>query len=131
MQSYFAVVDKESDSAWGLWFPDVEGCFSAADEECDILKNALEALSLHLDGIEAPVGRSIDQISRDPDVAEALKAGAYLLAVPFVTLHHRSVRINLSLDAGIVSAIDAAAAMRGLTRSAFVAEASRNEIEGR
>ena len=131
MYSYIAVVEKDAESAFGLWFPDVPGCFSAADEETDILKNAIEALHLHLEGQDMPEARGIDAVASDPDVASALQSGGYLLAVPLVTLNHRTMRVNLSLDRGTVAAIDAAANLRGLTRSAFVAEASRNEIEGR
>jgi predicted RNase H-like HicB family nuclease len=131
MQTYIAVVNKDADSAFGLWFPDVAGCFSAADEDGDIIRNAIEALTLHLDGIERPTARGVDKIAQAPDVADALQSGAYLLAIPFVTTQRRAVRINLSLDKGMVDAIDTAADLRGLTRSAFVAEAALNEIRGR
>ena len=40
----------------------------------------------------------------------------------------RAVRINLSLDAGTLAAIDEAANARGLTRSAFLASAAREKI---
>tara|TARA_Y100000385_G_scaffold204476_1_gene211811 strand:+ start:238 stop:558 length:321 start_codon:yes stop_codon:yes gene_type:complete len=55
MNTYFSVVNKEHDSAYGLWFPDVEGCFSAADREEDIISNAIEALLLHLEGRRAAI----------------------------------------------------------------------------
>lgn len=131
MKTYFAVVDKEPDSAYGMWFPDVPGCFSAADDEADIMKNAIEALLLHLEGQPHPAARQVHEVARDPEVAEALARGAYLLAVPLVTAKSRAVRVNLSLDKGMVDAIDAAAELRGLSRSAFIAEAARNEIAGR
>jgi len=51
--------------------------------------------------------------------------------VPFVTLANKTVRANISLDKGILDAIDDASAQRDLTRSAFIAEAVTNEIEGR
>jgi metal-responsive CopG/Arc/MetJ family transcriptional regulator len=38
------------------------------------------------------------------------------------------VKANLSLDAGLLAAIDDAAASRGLTRSAFLASAAREKI---
>ncbi|RUV56524.1 ribbon-helix-helix protein, CopG family, partial [Mesorhizobium sp. M1A.F.Ca.IN.022.02.1.1] len=41
-----------------------------------------------------------------------------------------SVRANLSLDAGLLAAIDTEASRRGLTRSAFIASAAREKIEG-
>lgn len=131
MKTYLAVVDKEADSAYGLWFPDVPGCFSAADDEDDILKNAIEALLLHLEDQPRPDARPVHEVARDPEVAKALAAGAYLLAVPLVTAKNRVVRVNVSLDKGTVEAIDAAAEQRGMTRSAFIAEAARNEIVGR
>ncbi|MCC5960562.1 MAG: type II toxin-antitoxin system HicB family antitoxin [Rhodobacteraceae bacterium] len=131
MQTYIAVVDKEEDSAFGLWFPDVPGCFSAADSENALLGNAIQALALHLEGHAHPAARDIAELRRDADVADALAEGAYLLAVPLVTMAHRLVRANISLDKGVLDAIDAAAAQRGLTRSAFISEAARNEISGR
>lgn len=131
MKTYFAVVDKDEDSAFGLWFPDVPGCFSAADNQEDILKNAIEALNLHLEGQKHPNARRINEVARDDDVAAALRAGAYLIAIPLVSMANRVVRANVSLDKGVLEAIDAAASERGLTRSAFIVEASVNEIEGR
>ena len=63
--------------------------------------------------------------------ADDLRAGAFLIAVPLIESTSRVVRANISLDKGTLDAIDAAAAARGLTRSAFLAEAARREIEGR
>jgi hypothetical protein len=109
----------------------VEGCFSAADREEDIISNAIEALLLHLEDEEQPHARQVHEIASDPSVAQELASGSYLIAVPLVTAKNRSVRVNLSLDKGIVDAIDAAAQMRGLSRSSFLAEAAQNEIRGR
>ncbi len=131
MRTYIALVHKAPDSAWGVSFPDVPGCFSAADREEDLLPNAIEALSLHLDGYDLPEARDIAAITADPEVAEELRNGAFLLAVPYVTLAHRPVRANISIDKGILDAIDAAARERGMTRSAFIAEAAMNEITGK
>ncbi len=54
MRNYLAVVDKDPESAFGLWFPDVPGCFSAADEEADIMPNAVEALRLYAEDDTLP-----------------------------------------------------------------------------
>ena len=51
--------------------------------------------------------------------------------MPLIESTSRVVRANISLDKGTLDAIDAAASARGLTRSAFLAEAARREIEGR
>lgn len=64
-------------------------------------------------------------------VADELAAGAFLVAVPHIANDHHVVRANISLDRGILDAIDKAASERSLTRSAFIAQAARNEIERR
>ena len=46
MRYYHAVVHKDEGSAFGVHFPDLPGCFSAADEIEDVIPNATEALSL-------------------------------------------------------------------------------------
>jgi predicted RNase H-like HicB family nuclease len=126
---YHAIVHKDEDSAWGVQFPDLPGCFSAADELDDILANASEAVSLYLEGEKSPQPSSIEVIRRL--AADDLADGAFLLAVPYLSSYNRPQRVNISLDQGMLDAIDTAAATRKLTRSAFLAEAARNEIEGR
>ena len=95
-QTYIAVADKDEGSAFGLWFPDVPCCFSAADSESDLLDNAIQALALHLEGHAYPAARDIAELRRDADVADALAEGAYLLAVPLVTIAHCVVRTDVS-----------------------------------
>ena len=73
--------------------------------------------------------RSIEVLRADPEVAEALAKGAAFAIVPLVLDAGRPAKANLSLDAGLLAAIDEAAAARGLTRSAFLASAAREKIE--
>jgi hypothetical protein len=62
-------------------------------------------------------------------VADAIARGAALAIVPLLLAAGRPVRANLSIDAGLLAAIDEAAEARGLTRSAFLASAAREKIE--
>jgi hypothetical protein len=55
--------------------------------------------------------------------------GSALAIVPSLLDSGRAVRANLSLDAGLLDA--EAAKAHGLTRSAFLASAAREKIEGR
>ena len=126
---YHAIVHKDEDSAWGEHFPDLPGCFSAADDLADVQANASAAVMLYLEGEKAPEPSAIEKI-RDM-AADDLAEGAFLLAVPYVYVSNRPQRINISIDRGVLDAIDAAASSRKLTRSAFLTEAARNEIEGR
>jgi len=58
----------------------------------------------------------------------ALVDGKPLALVPLVRDAGRAVKANLSLDAGLLEAIDEAAETRGLTRSAFITSAARDKI---
>jgi predicted RNase H-like HicB family nuclease len=132
---YVAVIEKEPDSAFGVWFPDVEGCFSAGDTLEEAVANAAGALRQHTEALESAgrrlaAARSVDDVLRDKDVRASVKAGALLFAVPLLADAGRTVRINISLDKALVDQIDAAASMRGLTRSAFIAQATREKIAG-
>lgn len=132
---YVAVIEKEPDSAFGVWFPDVEGCFSAGDTVEEAVANAAAALRQHVEATESagrrvPPARSIDEVLSDEDVAAAVETGAVLFAVPLLADAGRTVRINISLDKALVDRIDDAAATRGLTRSAFLAQAAREKIGG-
>lgn len=129
MQYFYAIVHKDRDSAFGVGFPDLPGCFSAADAIDDLLPNACEALELWFDDVEDVVPRRLDEVQSV--AADELAAGAFILAVPRIKRAGKLVRANISLDRGMLDAIDRAAADRRLTRSAFLADAARNEIERR
>lgn len=130
MRYYIGVVHQEGDSAFGVHFPDVPGCFSAADDMNDLLANASEALSLHLEGEALPEARPLDVVRADEDVARDLAEGAFLLAVPLLQLSGRTTKANITMDAGLLAAVDQYAKSHGLTRSAFLADLARREIAG-
>jgi hypothetical protein len=81
------------------------------------------------DGEKLPRPRSIGALRADSEVAAAIAEGAALAIVLLVLNAGRPAKANLSLDAGLLAAIDEAAAARGLTRSAFLASAAREKIE--
>lgn len=132
---YVAVIEKEPESAFGVWFPDVEGCFSAGDSLEEAVANATAALRQHVEALEGsrrnlPRPRSVDDVLADADVKTCVETGAVLFAVPLLADAGRTVRINISLDKALVDQIDDAASARGLTRSAFIAQAAREKIAG-
>ena len=128
MKTYFALVHKDESSAYGLSFPDLPGCFSAADSFDEILPNAIEALDLWFEDENAVAPRNIEVIRQE--ASADLATGAFLIAVPYIRRSTKQARVNISLDAGTLDAIDAAARTLRLTRSAFIALAARNEILG-
>lgn len=131
MKSYFALVEKEDDSAFGIRFPDIPGCFSAADVPEQIVSNAVEALQLWAEDMPVPEPSSHADIIARYDIRQALAAGAYLVSVPLIDNDTAVVRANVTFERGMLRAIDLAARERGVTRSAFLASAARKEIEAR
>jgi predicted RNase H-like HicB family nuclease len=132
---YIALVDGKA-GAYGVVVPDLPGCTSAGSTTDEALRNAVEAVRLWAedavdDGEALPPPRSIEALRADPEIAKTLAEGAALAIVPLLLDAGRAVRANLSLDAGLLGAIDEAAKAHGLTRSAFLASAAREKIEGR
>jgi predicted RNase H-like HicB family nuclease len=127
MAHYFALVHKDEGSAFGVEFADFPGCFSAADDFESILPNAVEALELYLEDAAGPVSPSPLEAVRARYEKE-LAEGAFLLPVPLIARDTAVERVNISLERGVLRAIDEAAALRRLSRSAFIAQAAANEI---
>lgn len=95
-------------------------------------RNAVEALAAHVrwlesDGEPVPQPRSLDEIMADPTLVQD-RAGAVVVAIPLVRDLGSTTRINVSLDLGLLEAIDSEARQRGQTRSAFIASAVRKEL---
>jgi predicted RNase H-like HicB family nuclease len=119
---------------YGVVAPDLPGCTSAGKTMDEAYRNSIEAVRLWVEDAEAsgealPHPRALEELREDPDVAAALAEGAAISVVPVLRDSGRSVRANLSLDAGLLEAIDDAADAHGLSRSAFVATAAREKIE--
>ena len=133
MTRYVALVDGKA-GAYGVTVPDLPGCTSGGSTTDEALRNAVEAIRLWAedviaDGEELPLPRSAEILRGDPEIAEAITEGAALAIVPLLLDAGRPAKANLSIDAGLLAAIDEAAQARGLTRSAFLASAAREKIE--
>jgi hypothetical protein len=77
-------------------------------------------------GEAPPKPRTIAQISKECEIDTANNEAAVI--IPVALDAGRTVRANLTFDAGLLAAIDAEAARRGLTRSAFLASAARKRL---
>lgn len=122
MKLFPAIVHHDESSAYGLTFPGVEGCVAASDDLDGLIAAGAEALALWFE----------DQPLVEPPLLSEVEAGGNaVLLIPYVQPVRKSMKINLSMQVGLVRAIDIAAKARGLTRSAFLAEAALAEIEGR
>lgn len=93
MTHYIAMVHKESNSAYGISFPDLVGHVTAADTLDHAVERARSLLAFVAEGWEKsdgpfPKPRSIDELRNDRDFLEDA-TDAILIAVPLEPLSFR------------------------------------------
>lgn len=123
---YYPAIIERGREGYGVFFPDLPGCTSAGGTVTEAALNAEEALAGHLlvseqYGDALPDPSALDAIAADPEVVEV----ARLLVRG--ERKGKAVRINITLDEGLVAAIDKVAA----NRSGFLAEAARVALAAR
>ena len=134
MTYYVGLVDQSSTGDFGVWFPDLPGCTTMGATIDELFANAIDVLRIWIedamgDGEDIPKSRDVTALLDEPDVQQARRDdNASFLHVPLLLDRGRPTRANISIDAGLLEAIDAAAKQRGLTRSAFLASAARDKI---
>jgi len=128
MQNYIAVIHKDTGSSYGVHFPDVPGCYSAGETLDLAIAHAAQALAFYFEDMPSIKARPMEDIRRE--TVQDLKEGALLVAIPYIDYSGRSVRANITMDAGLLKGIDETAKKRGLTRSAFLAQAATKEVFG-
>ncbi len=127
MAEYVGILDGSGD-AWGIRIPDLPGCYGGGETPEKALADAISAAREWIEhqrgkGVEIPAPSMMIRILTDE-----LSAGEMLVVVPVVLDAGRTVRANLTMDAGLLAAIDEEAARRGISRSAFLASAAREKI---
>lgn len=123
---YYPAIIERGRRGFGVFFPDLPGCTSAGDTVTEAALNAEEALAGHIlvseeYGDALPDPSALDALPNDPDVDEV----ARLLVR--AERKGKAVRINITLDEGLLAAIDKVAA----NRSGFLAEAARVALAAR
>jgi predicted RNase H-like HicB family nuclease len=123
---FYPAIIERGRRGYGVFFPDLPGCTSAGDTVTEAALNAEEALAGHLlvseeygEALADP--SELDAIPRDPEVDEV----ARLLVRG--ERKGKAVRINITLDEGLLAAIDKVAG----NRSGFLAEAARVALAAR
>jgi predicted RNase H-like HicB family nuclease len=132
MTHVVGILDGAGD-VWGVRVPDLPGCHGGGATPEEAIVDATSAVREWAESRAAknatlPVARTVAELLRlgEIDIGE----GESAVMIPLIMDSGRPIRANLSLDAGLLAAIDAEASRRGLTRSAFIASAAREKIEG-
>jgi predicted RNase H-like HicB family nuclease len=121
---YYPAIVERSSEGYGVFFPDLPGCTSAGATLQDAALNAEEALAGHLlvtleHGEALPEPSNLDAVEHDPEVDEVARI------LVRGERPGKSVRLNITMDEGLVAAIDRAAP----NRSGFIAEAARAALQ--
>ncbi len=132
MARYIGLIDGEP-GAYGICFPDLPGCTAMADTVEEVILAGSDALRDWASATLAarrplPTARSFDQLREDHVFSDAVEDSLYVVPVPLVLEIGRQVRANLSIDQGILDAIDAEAGRRKITRSALVEALAREAL---
>ncbi len=80
---YVALIDGKP-GAYGITFPDLPGCTAMGHTIDEAMRHAMEAAGDWAQGPRMPWPRSLAAVCGDPDVEQALAAGATLAVVPLV-----------------------------------------------
>jgi predicted RNase H-like HicB family nuclease len=131
---YVGILDGSKD-VWGVTIPDVPGCYGGgASPEAAVadVTSALRELAAHraAKGVALDTPRSVQDVIGDPSTDFDAAAGEAVVLIPLILDQARPVKANISLDAGLLEAIDDEAKRRGLTRSAFLTSAALGKITG-
>jgi predicted RNase H-like HicB family nuclease len=130
MAEYIALIHKEPHTGFGASFPDFPGAITVAPTLEELRSEAEEALAFHIEGMqedgeEIPNPSSLDMIAMSEDYNDA----AAVLVIKAPETASPSVRINVTIPDLMLKRIDRYAAKHGLTRSGFLTQAAKKEME--
>ena len=130
MTEYIALIHKDPDTGYGASFPDFPGAITVAHSLEKLRTMAEEVLAFHIEGlkddghdIQAPT--SLDKIAAGDDYKDAVA----VLVIKTPEIASSSIRVNITIPDFTLKRIDRFAAQQGLTRSGFLVQAAKKEMD--
>ena len=116
---YIAYLHKDRKSDFGVSFPDFPGCVTAGKTLEEARRMAVQALSLHIEGMmedgdAIPEPSTLDAVANDPAMKGAV---AFLVNIDIA---EKAERFNITARRSQIDEIDRLARYRGMTRSAYM-----------
>ncbi len=124
---YLAIADRlPGESNWSIIFPDFPGVTSVAEKFADVMRQAKDALATAVEDMEQDGEALPPSVEEDalPDYDRTAFHDPRILLVPVETAG-RALRVNVSLDEGLLARIDDVSQRTGLSRSALLARGAR------
>ncbi len=120
---YIAYLHKEKKSDYGVSYPDFPGCITAGETLDEARRNAVDALTLHIEGMvedgeEIPEPSGLDDLARDPALKSAI---AFLVTI---NVSDKVERFNITARRSQMKEIDRLSKQHGMTRSAYIVESA-------
>jgi predicted RNase H-like HicB family nuclease len=133
--AHFVGILDGSGRGWGVRVPDLPGVHGGGKTPEAAIADAISAARVWAAhqlaaGKRIPKPRPLQVVIADKRADFDAKTESTVM-VPLIVDAGVTVKANVSLDAGQLAAIDEEAERRGLTRSAFMASAALEKIEGR
>ena len=124
---YLAIADRvPGESNWSITFPAFTGATSVAERFADVMRQAKDALATVVDDMQTD-GDALPRSVEDDAVPDYDRSGFHdprTLLVP-VDVAGRALRVNVSLDEGLLARIDDVSKRTGLSRSSLLARGAR------
>ncbi len=127
------VLHNDDGTSYGVTVPDLPGCFSAGDTPEEAIASAHEAIACHVEGLLVD-GESIPEKTRlEVHQANADYAGGIwaLVDVDIAKLSSKTIRVNVTMPARVLSIVDEAAAREGESRSGLLTRAALHFVDRR
>lgn len=130
---YPVVIHKDPESDYGVTVPDLTGCFSAGETLDDALKEVVEAIECHIEGMlmdgeAVPTPKTVEYHQSNPDYSDGVWA---IVSVDITKLSGKTRRVNITLPERVLTMMDKYATEHGETRSGFITQAAIEYIASR
>lgn len=125
------IIHKDTGSVYGVIVPDIAGCYSSGETIDDAIRNAKEAIFMHLEtmlemNIEPSISvSSIDELRKNKEYVDATWG---LVEVDLSSLDSKPERVNISLPRFVLHRIDEHVQKQHETRSGFLVRAALKEL---
>ncbi len=127
------VLHKDGGTGYGVTVPDLPGCFSAGDTPEEAIVSAHEAIACHVEGLlmdrePIPEKSSLEIHQSNADYADGIWA---LVDVDVSKLSSKTIRVNVTMPARVLSIVDEAASREGESRSGLLTRAALQFVDRR
>jgi predicted RNase H-like HicB family nuclease len=128
LRHYYALIEPlDEGRGYSIWFPSFPGTTSHAESPQDVHTQAVDALATVVEAMEAD-GEALPRSFEAQDGGVTFDAGFFktgtAMLVPVET-SGKALRVNISLNEGLLSRLHAVARRTGTSRSALLARGAK------